>query len=244
MNGKEEIQAYLAIKEDERDYTEGFNLFCKYSRNQAVQNYLARKTDREKLFYKLRQLLEQSDVVASRVPKTSPILRATNQVVEVVEENRLKAVSKGRINPEDLPEELKPLYDEVSENYKKMRSMHEKMKLAKKDKDRAALRKEIVNLDDSIKAGWEVLDAWVLTGELPAEPEKKEVDPKTVNAARKYLSTNLPKLDTLEGEAKEELRLKILDRYSLLVQAGNNFDEATLSILEKHAIKESGKVSD
>ena len=42
-------------------------------------------------------------------------------------------------------------------------------------------------------------------------------DPKLVSAARAYLSRNKAKLETLEGDAKEELLQKMQERYSYLV---------------------------
>jgi len=245
MDPKEEISQYLKIKENDRDYTEGYNLFCKYSKNVAVQNYLARKMDRAKLFYKLNQLLSLDDVRESKIAKLPSIVRALEPVVTTEANNRLEASAKKRINPEDLPAELKPLYDSVAEKYKQMRSVHEKIKLAKKAKDREALRKTLLKLDDEIKAGWEIIDRYFATGELPIVEEKKEViSVQSVGAARKYLSTNLPKLDTLEPEDKKnELLIKIKERYELLVKAENNFDEVTLSILEKHGIIESREAS-
>ena len=243
MTGKEEIQAYLAVKEDKRDYTEGFNLFCRYSRAQAVQRYLSRKTDREKLFYKLQQLLEQPEVVERKIPSIAPIVRALEPVKVDEAADRLKSVSKGSVKREDLPEELQPLYDEVSEAYKKMRSVHEKMKIAKNEKSRAGLRKDLVTIEDFVREGWAIIDNYVLTGEMPKKEEKSEVTAKDVTAARTYLSRGLKSLDSVPEEKKPELVEKLKARYEILVAAKNEFDPKTIEILTKYGIIESGEVS-
>jgi hypothetical protein len=50
------------------------------------------------------------------------------------------------------------LLDKMFKDFKTQRYLHERMKLAVNDQERAEFRKEIVKLDDEIEAGWEVID--------------------------------------------------------------------------------------
>lgn len=243
MTPKEEIQQYLATKAENRDYTTGFNLFCKYSKQFPVQNHLARKEDRSRLFYKLEQLLEQNDIKESKTFAIPIIQKAQNKTEVVEAEVRLGAASKGKVNPDDLPAELKPLYDQVSESYKKMRSVHEKMKIAKNDKARAKFRKEIVKLDDIIKSGWKVIDNYIATRELPKVEEKTEITTKDVTAARTFLSRGLKTLETISADKKPELVADLKSRYDILIAAKSEFAPKTIEILTKHGVIESGEAS-
>ena len=243
MTPKEQIEQYLAEKPENRDYTTGYNLFCKYSKQFSVQNHLARKEDRSRLFYKLEQLLEQNDIKESKTFAIPIIQKAQNKTEVVEAEVRLGAASKGKINPDNLPAELKPLYDQVSEAYKKQRSFHEKMKIAKSDKARAGFRKEIVKLDNIIRSGWQILDDYALTGELPKAEEKSEISAKDVTAARTFLSRGLKTLETIAVDKKPDLVEKLKLRYDILVAAKSEFEPNTIEILTKHGIIESGKAS-
>jgi hypothetical protein len=202
MTPKEEIEIYLAAKPKNRDYTTGFNLFCKYSKQLSVQSHLARKEDPERLFYKLEQLLEQPDIAESKTPRIPIIVQAQTKTEANEAKIRLNAASKGKVNPEDLPDTLKPLYDQVSDAHKKSRSIHEKMKQAKNEKARAGFRKELVKLDDFIRGGWVVIDHYIATGELPVKEEKAETTAKDVTAARTFLSRGLKMLETVSEDKK------------------------------------------
>lgn len=244
MTPKEEIEIYLADKPNKRDYTTGYNLFCKYSKQLSVQSHLARKEDPERLFYKLEQLLEQPDIAESKTPRIPVIVQAQTKTEVNEAETRLNAVSKGKINPADLPEELKTLFNKVSDAHKKSRSMHEKMKLAKTEKARASFRKGLLNLDDFIRNGWAILDHYVLTGELPVKEEKTEVTAKDIAAAGTFLSRGLKLLETVPEDKKAELVAKLKARYDILVSAKREFDLKTIETLTKHGvINQSGAES-
>ncbi len=264
MEPREEIKAYLAQPNQERDYNKGYNLFCRFSNNVPVQRYLARKQDPEKLIYKLKQILEQYEIKETKIvnipfvqkaqtatPSNTPANTPANTPVETTTADKLKIRTNGRISPEDLPEVLKPIFDKISEAYKKQRSLHEKMKIVKSVKATKELRAGIDKLEDIIRQGWDILDKWDTTGELPEvkdeDSNSTEASAKEVNAARVYLSKNLPKLDGkfITEEEKTDLVNKIKERYNLLVKAENDFSEETIAILTKHGIIEtqSGEIS-
>lgn len=250
MTPQEEIKAYLALAKDERDFETGLELLCMYSKELPVQNHIRRKHDVEKLYYKLDQLKDRPNITLTKSAVNRHIVNMTPAKVDlkpVVETKQDESEKLKSVKREDLPDVLQGMYDMINDSYKLMRSMHEKMKLAKTNADRAKIRKMIVELDDSIKSGWAVIDHWVITGEIPVveTPKEEVIDAKTVSAARTYLSKNLPKLEKMEdGNQKDLLIAKIGERYTLLLKAGNNFDDATLSILKKYVKTTSGEVSE
>ena len=75
-------------------------------------------------------------------------------------EGKVRIIRDGKVQYEDLPGELKKLYDENTVSYKNMRALHEQMKLAKTDEERAGKRLMIGSFDDCISRNWKVIDDW------------------------------------------------------------------------------------
>lgn len=122
---------------------------------------------------------------------------------------------------------MKPLYDEISQAHKSMRSAHEKMKLAETDEERAEQRKTLVDLDDFVKSGWDAIDEYFLLQQQDKQEEKpveqKEDSSvnelgKSINAARSYISRGINEYKKTSEEKKPELKKKILKRIDLLVE--------------------------
>ena len=87
-----------------------------------------------------------------------------------------------------------------------------------------------------IKQGnWNAYDTWsaVAAGSV-TEPAATAPLPtaQELQAARKYLSSNKPKLAAAEGDAANALRKKMQQRVSLLLSAGQGFEPAYQSELE------------
>ncbi|NQU52430.1 MAG: hypothetical protein HQ522_07810 [Bacteroidetes bacterium] len=167
---REEIQAWLNT--EEQDFDEGYELFVRYSHNRALALQLARIRRQSKLVYELGKIVKQAFIKESRVFPVRKVIKAVNRHQEHVnaetqieETGKRLVVIDERVKYEDLPEEMKKLYDENKESYKLMRVVHEKMKLATKDGERADFRTELVRFDDLIAGNWETLDKWAAAKE-------------------------------------------------------------------------------
>ena len=251
---KKEIEAWLKSKD--KDFDAGFELFVRFSHNRALAMQLARKRPLSKLEYELQKVVQRGWLKESRVWPIGPVVKAGNRNQEhtetetqVEKAGKKLVVTDEKISYDDLPEDMKKLYDENRETYKLMRAVHEKMKLAKKDQERAKLRAELVAMDDKIAGNWEVLDKWVENpsgedkGEVPAsagmtEKEREPVpDPaqlgKDLNACRSYISRNVKKVATLEEKKREALMAKLAERVQTLQKHHAEVKEETRKELEK-----------
>jgi hypothetical protein len=96
------------------------------------------------------------------------------------------------------------------------------MKLATTDEDRAALREDLIKLDDDIAAGWDAIDNGIdePKDEAPKAPEKQYTvqDIKAINSARTFISRAIKKFNP-------EQKDKLLERINLMISL-----EAAVSI--------------
>lgn len=236
----EKIKEWL---EKGRDYSEGLDLFNKASKNRALYNYLSRKQDMVKLVYELEKLLKV-------LPKSEPV-EVKEPVKDQTHEKDVKTVQLTHIREgvkrEYLPEDLQQVYDDVTETYKLQRAAHERMKLEElTDEQRAETRAVVVSLDNVIVAGWEKIDAYLAGEKVKGADEKKETPPapakdplliaKEVNAARKFISTNLDKVATSKDTVKEVLVTKLRERYTTLLNLKAEVDPETIDKLIKAGV--------
>ncbi|MBL7971287.1 MAG: hypothetical protein JNL03_07185 [Prolixibacteraceae bacterium] len=161
--------------------------------------------------------------------------------VRIQNQDKKFEFSSGKINPAELPDPVRILFDENSEKHKLMRSVHEQMKLTKKDIERAKLRKELIALDDRVSANWKVIDAFIENGTLPEVKETKAADPgtemyKQINAARSYVSRGLNGLDKKTGKKRDETIAEIKNRFDFLVANKAEVKKETLEALQKLGI--------
>jgi hypothetical protein len=244
MTPQEEIQAFLDSKE--KDFNVGYTLFVNYSNNRALALYLARKKDMSKLVYELGKMVTYN-LIPSKYKKTAPILRVLVPA-EIQKENivvlnpvsgeRLKIVIDGKINYNDLPEDMKIVYDKNVENYRLQRTAHEQMKLAESDEDRAKFRLQVITFEAEIENGWKMIDDWAAGIE---KPKPTESNPSLelvnqINASRAYLSRNVSSLDKKQGEEKEKMIAELKKRVDTLVQVKAPVKKETFDELMKQGI--------
>ncbi|MDA3943696.1 MAG: hypothetical protein PF694_09185 [Bacteroidetes bacterium] len=223
----EEIKAWL--NSPEKDINAGIALFQMYSRNRALLLYLTRKRDERKLIYELEKLAKHANLK----PVTQP--RAMREKMQTApppapDPDGHKIIKPKRVNREDLPDALKVVYDGVAEAYKLQRVVHEKMKLSETDEDRAALRAELVKLDDDIAAGWDAIDQGMMVPEpeAPKVAEKQYTvqDIKAINSARTYISRAIKKFNP-------DQKAKLIERINQLISL-----EAAVSIETRNKLIE------
>jgi len=155
---------------------------------------------------------------------------------------QLKIIKNGKVEYNDLPDDLKKVYDQNVEEYKLMRTLHEKMKLATTDLERADLRLQLVKLDDDITAGWDKIDQALQEQAAPVAEDKPvvELDPmelgKAIMAARSFISRFLPGFAQLDEKAKASMLLKLQDRVKCLADNNAKVKPETLAELKKNGI--------
>lgn len=230
----------------ERDYEAGLVLFAKFSRNRVLLARLSRKGKEwpSKLKYELNKIL----VINGGNPSAVSFLHDPDAKIE-------KTIPKGEeidvakwvierggniVKPEQLPENLKKLWLDATDKYKKLRSLHEKMKLIGKDatdEQREPIAEEMRTLDDAIRANWDKIDAW---DGKPAEPKQEKPkgdaksDVKAVNAASTYISRNKAKLN--DPKTKEKYLPKIQERVNTVIAGGVEIAAKTVTELTAHGV--------
>jgi hypothetical protein len=249
MTPHEEINNWL--ESETKDFEAGYVLFVRFSHNRALALYLARKHDLLKLEYELQKISERPSLKDAPVMPIGPVLKMVKSAGEkangitdagnVIDNTELKVriILEGKVQYDDLPEELKKLYDENTTSYKNMRTLHEQMKLAKTDEERAEKRAIIDTLDDGISGNWKIIDDWS-AGKISADDlvvatgEQEEY--KQINAARTYLSRNISKMETLKDAKHEKMKLDLRTRVTYLRSKKADISLETLVKLAKHGV--------
>ena len=123
-------------------------------------------------------------------------------------------VARGKRTDHDtLPETIRAIWDKNAERYKKIKQAHETCKTLTAACDRYEFTSAIAELWADYKKDFDTYDHYVLVDvneEAGSQtPDTEEVqltgeDVKAINAARPYISKNLPKLMALVAAAKQE----------------------------------------
>lgn len=180
---------------------------------------------------KTKESKKRQEVAGSKEPP-----EARSQKPEASE--KLRVIRTGReVNYDELPPELKRRWDENRDNYKLIRSLHEKLKLMHKAPDtmREPLCKEIVSRDEKIRDNWKAVDEWDGTYPEPVtrNPEPgTQLDFKRINSNRKYISVNMAKATT-----DATFRANVQERYNELKAAGIEMKPETLAELTANGIE-------
>lgn len=172
-----------------------------------------------------------------------------------------------RADHEQLPDEVKAKYVENLNIFPRMRKLHEKLKLMPNAKpcDRYPFLKELKALAVKHRENWDAYDSYVVppansetktaeTVQGTVDSETKTVEtvsettepetapgpatPKQIQAARKYVSDNKPKLEKLRTENPDkyaELLIKVQERVDFLITA-----DAGISEQQANELKELG----
>lgn len=228
----EEIKRWLT---EGSSFDDGLSLFVRYSRNRHIVRYLKRKRDNAKLRYELEKIYRNrvGSVESAPVP-----VRTDEKAVEPAPNERLRIIVKGRIQYDDLPAAVRQEYLRACRAHRATVSLHAKMKLVETDKQRRAVRNELLAQDRQRTACWERIERWAAGGPLPvAEPDPPvEVTPKSLNAARAALSRNLKLLrETDDPRRQAEIVERLRPRVATILAAGGTFEENT-ELLEKYGL--------
>jgi len=220
---------------DALSYNEKLTLLATKCRNGGMINRLTIKENPGKVDYLLKKygLLKKAIKPKPKPPAPKPKAKPQKK-----EPEKLKVVRHGQqINFDDLPPGLQKLWEQNRDNYKLIRSLHEKLKLMANlpETAREPLTGEIVSRDVQIRANWAKIDKWK-PGQPEEEPEQKqkeekvEIDYRRINANRKYISKNLKKVT-------DKNRPKIQERYDELKAAGIGMTPKKMAELKAAGIK-------
>ena len=235
-----EIQSYL--KQANPDFNSGFALFCKYSPNRILIESIGRRHDQGMLLYELEKISNsgfyspipgptpmptvQLIQAQAKEPEPAPVPAANNTVI-TVDPALKKALSfrtydDRRTSRRDLPPDLQTEYDANSEAYRLRRGFHEKMKLAKTDKDRAYFRSQILETQEAINKRWKKIDDYL--AKAAEETQERAFNEKS---ARAYISKAL-KADTITDARAAGVRARV----KALLDHGCNITDETIQALK------------
>lgn len=252
-NLTDEIKKLLDLPKEDVDIEKAALLLLKINRNKIMYHNLVRRNAVDKALYELRKHYDSR--LRTHIIKEAPEMET--KVAEVIEntpeiksdEEIDEKVTKGkRDDHEELPDEVKALYLENFNILRRMRKLHEQLKLMVDNSpcDRFPYLSELLAFDTKLRKNWELydsykpgdsLDAFTQTKEEIKDPEKgsegdgelEPADPKKVSTARKYLSTNKKKAQTLEGDPKKELISKMQERLDYLIRTGSGISDKQLA---------------
>ncbi len=238
----EKIIQYLAS--DKRDYDKGLLLLAKYGKNRILLHRLSKKPWHAKLEYELQKLVDRAKALDKTNKEISESLESEekeNEFVaslpEILEVKRNFVVkSKQKVHYNDLPHNLKVIYDETSELYKHSRSLHERLKLMHKstDEQRKPLLTDLLNMQSQVRVNWDKIDAWDPKAEIESKSETtvSNIDPKRISANRAYISRNAK-----SAKPDTDVFVKVQSRINELLTAGEGFKDSQLKLLEDLGFK-------
>jgi len=225
---------------ERKDYGEGVALLGKYVKNKILIQNLSRKRNPGKLEYELLKIAERNKLVPEKPEVTK--VEVEDKPLPAVEETKGTIEDPKQLNPDELPAHLKSKWHENQDSYKEIRSLHEKLKLMENGttEDRQPLTERLASLDDVIRANWAEIDVWVPGQEnepVISATEIKPIDHKRINANRKFISSNLRKLENrnFKGETGV-LVLEVQKRVNELLASGEQMNIKTIDELKKFGI--------
>lgn len=227
-------------------YEEKLALVAPHEKNRQLMANLMRRKNEEKVEYLIRKygLNKQPATTPANHPTATtpalrpPLLKKEGKLEEPpATSDKLRVIRSGRqVNYDELPPELKRRWDENRDNYKLIRSLHEKLKLMHKAPDtmREPLCLEIISRDNKNRDNWKVIDEW--DGTYPEESVKaaessRQLDFKRINSNRKYITENRERAIT-----DPVFRAKVQERYNELKAAGIDMKPETLAELKAAGI--------
>ncbi|MDR2127348.1 MAG: hypothetical protein LBP63_11045 [Prevotellaceae bacterium] len=227
------------IESDAPDYITGVALFSKYNRNRAIAQWLGRvgeKRGMSKLRYEMEKL-------ALHIPKPKTGKKPELQIekkqwptynIPPIKPERLIIDVEGKIKFEDLPDELQPLYLQIVEKYRIMRSAHQAMIASKSTQERSEFYLMLREFDDIISKNWAIIDNWYINSELPNSPTNEDagggcsLTPQQVNAFRTYISRSVAEPDKIDDERRKTIQQRI----TAMIDNNQSFDEQTIEKLK------------
>ena len=238
-----DIQQWLNSPQEQRSLEQGAEMLLRLNRNRYMNAQILRRANFAKLEYELRKHLkirleglttrEVALMEQNHLPRISEMLEA-QPVIDADADHNAGNFSGRREDHDELPEDIQALYERNGEIYFKMKQIFETLKGMEDATpcDRHEYLLQLIELDKEYRENWNAYDTWSAVAAGSAKDAEQAPTPNQLQAARKYLSENKPKLAEAEGDAADTLRSKMQQRVQLLVTAGQSFDPDYKSELE------------
>ena len=238
-----DIQQWLNSPQEQRSLEKGAEMLLRLNRNRYMNAQILRRANFAKLEYELRKHLkirleglttrEVALMEQNHLPRISAMLDA-QPVIDADADHNAGNFSGRREDHDELPEDIQALYQRNGEIYFKMKQIFETLKGMEDATpcDRHEYLLQLIELDKEYRENWNTYDTWSAVAAGTTKDAAQAPTPNQLQAARKYLSENKPKLAEAEGNAAEKLRSKMQQRVQLLVSAGQSFDPDYKSELE------------
>lgn len=238
-----DIQQWLNSPQEQRSLEQGAEMLLRLNRNRYMNAQILRRANFAKLEYELRKHLkirleglttrEVALMEQNNLPRISEMLEA-QPVIDADADHNAGNFSGRREDHDELPEDIQALYERNGEIYFKMKQIFETLKGMEDATpcDRHEYLLQLIELDKEYRENWNAYDTWSAVAAGSAKDAAQAPTPNQLQAARKYLSENKPKLAEAEGDAADTLRSKMQQRVQLLVTAGQSFDPDYKSELE------------
>ena len=235
----QEIHQYL--QQANPDFNAGYGLFCKYSPNRILIESIGRRRDKDMLLYELKKLSDSgfvafnSDATVMQIQSTAvqPQNFLSSQQNHAVQDVELrKAVSfrtydDRRTRRSDLPPDMQIEFDANTADYSVRRALHEKMKMATTDSDRAQLRARILETQERIMQRWKKIDDFQAKA-----AEETQAAAFNEKSARAYISKALKEKNISDKKAAG-VKARVKD----LLEHGCNISDETIRTLKaRHLI--------
>lgn len=243
------MQAYLDAKPEDRNVIDGATMLLALNRNRIFFQNVVRKPEKfaDKVEYELKKHLAirlDRKTIADVATMNKVVVPAAQATIAegtpvISSDNDLPAegtVVRGkRSDHEQLPDEIKALWDECTPLWFKIKELFELLKSMDTSPacDRFEYLQQLDECDKKYRANMQAYDAYVAgastatTGNPPKVEENPADIAKKVNAARKYLSDNKKKLVDLKSSDEKKytaLLAKVQERYAYLISTGNAVD--------------------
>lgn len=238
-----ELKAITVAPETEIDLDKSALLLLQFNRNRILHQNIIRSRLYSKLKYEAKKNFDLYCAKYGIDPETfedSPEAQMYEMEKRYEEspevEEKEKTMGK-RPDHDELPDNIRSLYQTNLDSYLRMRKLHEALKNMDGAKacDRFPYVKEFLELDDLTVKNWTMYDAYIPStgGTDTGKPsENPPIDAKRISANRKYLSENKEKLARLieedpnkAGELREKMQLRVTELLS--IDAGISNEQLT-----------------
>ena len=238
-----DIQQWLNSPQEQRSLEKGAEMLLRLNRNRYMNAQILRRANFAKLEYELRKHLrirlegltarEVALMEQNHLPRISTMLDA-QPIINADADYNAGNFSGRREDHDELPKDIQDLYERNGEIYFKMKQIYETLKGMEDATpcDRHEYLLQLIELDKEYRENWNAYDTWSAVAAGSAECSAQAPTPNQLQAARKYISENKPKLAKAEGDAADKLRSKMQQRVQVLVSAGQSFDPDYKSELE------------
>ena len=194
----EQLQAWLALPRDERDWDAGALMLLQLSGNKIMYRNISVNPIGKAEFIegKLQQYLDfrLAELTHEQVKEMQ------QQVADIVKDhtelksdtNEAKSFKAGkRADHDSLPDEIKALYVENLDLVHRMRELHLKLRTmstsdsACADSDRYPFLKEFIKLDKKLHDNWNVYDHFVTMEETEEREEMQQTTETPISGSKK-----------------------------------------------------------